>query len=148
MTEASAAHQPAEGPICQGRGAEYLECLQALAQELECAMQSLAANGLSTFGESVSRQVFLCSQLSGLAARHHSRVLDAGSVEESLEEGDLADRIELAKAKLVKLNRNYSALLNHTRRTVQMFAGLAQCYTSYPNAGMAAAPSRTWSSEL
>jgi hypothetical protein len=111
-------------------------------------LQSLATNARSSFQESVSRQLTLCSQLTALAARHRSVGGDSPERAVPPAADELGERIEDAKAKLLKLNRNYSALLKHTGRTVRMFAGLAQCYAGYPHAGASGTPQRTWSSEL
>jgi hypothetical protein len=148
MMQAMATHEPGNCAASGGQAPEYLECLHALARELESAMASIAANGHSSFEESVSRQLVLCSRLTSLAARHQSCRDDASLQAAPSAGDDLGIRIEDAKAKLLKLNRNYSALLNHTRRTVQMFAGLARCYSGYSHAGASASPSRTWSSEI
>ena len=152
MSHALATEGAPSGWSSQAEAPEYLDCLQALARELEGAMQSLAVNGLSAFEESVARQLVLCSRLSSLAAGHQSSRSEAlGSGAACIDAGPGQDefgvRIEEAKAKLVKLNRNYSALLNHGRRTVQMFASLARCYSGYPHACVAE-PNRTWSAEI
>jgi hypothetical protein len=143
-----ATHEHTNGATVREQAPEYLQCLQDLARELESAMQSIAANGLPSFEESVSRQLVLCSRLTTLAAHHQTRrkkpVLESAAPAGD----DLSARIEDAKARLLKLNRNYSALLNHTRRTVQMFAGLARCYSGYAHPLATIAPGRTWSSDI
>jgi hypothetical protein len=148
MMQAMATHEQTNGATGREQAPEYLECLQALARELESAMQSIAANGHPSFEESVSRQLVLCSRLTTLAARHQSRRKDAPLEAAPSAGDDLSARIEDAKVKLLNLNRNYSALLNHTRRTVQMFAGLARCYSGYAHPLATTTPGRTWSSEL
>lgn len=148
MNQLEAMPADVKSRVSRGEAPEYLDCLQALAQELDGAMQSLAENGLSSFEESVSRQVLLCFRLSSLAAGHQSR--QSETVDEIPSTGcdELGSRIEDAKARLLKLNRNYCALLNHTRRTVQMFAGLARGYSGYSHSGASASPTRSWSSEI
>ena len=145
---AMATQEKLTGYVTCAQGPEYLDCLQALARELEYAMQSIAANTLSSFEESVSRQLVLCSRLSTLSDGHQTRQSDVLLATSASKGDDLGARIQDAKAKLLTLNRSYAALLNHTRRTVQMFAGLARCYSGYPHAGGGAAPSRTWSAEI
>ena len=143
-----ATQEQSESVLSNALGSEYLECLNALARELEGAMKSLAVNGLSSFEESVSRQLVLCSRLSTLSEGHESRRANRSFSPSASSDDDLGVRIEDAKAKVLRLNRNYSALLSHMRRTVQMFAGLARCYSGYPHAGAVAAPNRTWSAEM
>jgi hypothetical protein len=142
-----ATQEQSKGQVISAQGPEYLDCLQALARELDCAMQSISVNALSSLEESVSRQLVLCSRLSSLSEVHQSRRSDVSLAASSSKGDDLGARIEDAKAKLLTLNRSYGALLNHTRRTVQMFAGLARGYSGYPHAG-AQVPNRSWSAEI
>ncbi len=127
----------------------YLECLNDLSGELNRAMRFLGENSLSSFEQSVSKQLALCSRLSGLAAHHPSQGAGTSAVDQSNSTSDLARRIEEAQAHLVQLNRNYSALLRHQGRTVQMFARLSQGYAGLPGNGRAPAsdPVRTWSAQ-
>ena len=128
---------------------EYLECLGDLSSELKQAMRFLGENALRSFEESVSKQLALCSRLSGLAAVHPLRRRPEPSTGEASAHNDLARRVEEAQAHLIQLNRNYSALLTHTGRTMQMFARLSQGYAGYTSNGCAPPPEpvRTWSAQ-
>ncbi len=49
MMQAMATHEQTNGAVSREQAPEYLECLQALARELESAMASIAANGHASF---------------------------------------------------------------------------------------------------
>jgi hypothetical protein len=127
----------------------YLECLNDLSRELQHAMGFLGENSLSSFEQSVSKQLTLCSRLSGLAAHHPLHDSSTSAAGQRNGTSDLVRRIAEAQAHLVQLNRNYSALLRHQGRTVQMFARLSQGYAGLPGNGCAPAsdPVRTWSAQ-
>jgi hypothetical protein len=140
--------QHANKAIAQEHAPEYLDCLRALARELDRAMHSLADNTLGAFEDSVQRQLALCARLSSLVARHNAAPVVGASGTAPTDE-ELSQRIADARANLLVLNRTYSALLRHSGRTMQMFAGLAKCYGGYPQPGVAASPNlSTWSSQI
>jgi hypothetical protein len=108
---------------------EYLDCLTALAGELDRAMHSVAENSLPTFEDSVARQTALCSRLSSLITSQTGSRATASFADSSDEE--LSERINRATETLVTLNQRYSALLRHSGETLQMLLGLTRCYTGY-----------------
>jgi len=148
MQTAMVAHNP-PGPIFQDHAEEYLECLTALARELDRAMNSIAANALPVFEDSVQRQLAICSQLSNVVARQTSRLGgEAGPFPVSTDE-ELNRRIAAATATLVTLNQRYSALLKHSGDTLQLLIGLVRCYTGYTQKEAGVWSNlRTWSSTI
>jgi len=137
------------GPIVSSHleAQAYLEALQALAGEIDRAMEAIVERALPKLEESTSRQLALCTRLAAYPALlNRYRTGPASSPSEDVE---LEERISVATANLVSLNKRYSALLKYSGDTVRLLAGLFRTYNgSAHQAGAMSASYHTWSCEL
>jgi chromosome segregation ATPase len=108
---------------------EHLRLLQALAGELERAMQAIVRNDLPELEDSISTQQDLSQQLSALAGELRS---EAHSLKEPARDtpvqtqiqAQIQAQIKSAAAELRRLNLRYSILVEHSSRSVAMMASL------------------------
>jgi hypothetical protein len=100
---------------------EHLRLLQALARELERAMQAIVRNDLPELEDSISTQQDLSQQLSALAGELRS---EAPSLKEPVGHTPVMAQIKSAAAELRRLNLRYSILVEHSSRSVAMMASL------------------------
>lgn len=135
--------QPGAVRLTPAQAQEYLNSLEALGNELEAATNAIVTGALPSLEESVARQQAECAKLIAwtelMAARQASRTVPAESADD-----ELVQRILTASSILLKLNRRYSALLQHSGDTLRLLAGLSNSYRGQT------APSNlhTWSCEL
>jgi hypothetical protein len=137
------------GTLSQAEAQEYLESLEALARELDRAMQAIAARELLLLEDSVSRQRAACARLAELPKRSSARRLKSPEAISAPPDAELSSRIETAAASLLVLNKRYSVLLKYSGETVRLFAGLFRSYAGHTHPGAGISPNlHTWSCEL
>jgi FKBP-type peptidyl-prolyl cis-trans isomerase (trigger factor) len=122
---------------------EHLRLLQALAGELERAMQAIVRNDLPELEDSISIQQDLSQQLSALAGELRS---EAHSLNEPAGHTPMKAQIESAAAELRRLNLRYSILVEHSSRSVAMMASLFNSFRGQiQEASGARLKQQTWS---
>jgi hypothetical protein len=112
------------------RAAQYLEQLHGLAAELERGMDSIAANALADFEDSIANQQAIAACLTELVK---DLVLPAqGSLTDSPHGNpEMAAQIQAANRHLQVLNKRYSALLRHSGRSVAQMLSLFKSLDGY-----------------
>lgn len=112
------------------RVAQYLEQSHRLAAELQRGMDSIAANALADFEESITNQHAIAAQLTELAK---DLALPAhGSLTGSaLRDSQMAAQIQAANRHLQVLNKRYSALLRHSNHSVAQMISLLTSLKGY-----------------
>ena len=113
---------------------QCLEQMDALARELEMAMGAIAANAPAALEQSVRLQQGRVGELSAVldAARKNGSMPGARFVEDA-SAANLDLRIRKAARKLWSLNEEYSALIEHSGRSVQMLKKLYDHEPVSPN---------------
>ena len=112
------------------RAAQYLEHLRGLAAELERGMDSIAADALADFEDSITNQQTIAAHLDEL-------VMDFGlpahgSLKDSLHgDPEMAAQIQAANRHLQALNKRYSALLRHSSHSVAQMISLFESLKGY-----------------
>ena len=131
---------------------EYLNCIEALQQEMEAGIHAVGANAISLLVASVARQQELCTGLCLLTAERKLHSEHGGSPRtikiglRSSEDYALAERIQVATSSLRSLNDRYAALLKHSGESIRLFAGLCQSYQGLQEPSSADSATRTgWS---
>jgi hypothetical protein len=148
QTPITASQVPLPPPLFSVPGQSFLECVQALAGELDLAMNAIAGDELRTFEDSVSRQQVLASRLKTMALAQATSTQPATALPQD-ESATLDGRIDAALGNLHTLNRRYAALLKQSSETVKMLLHLLQASSGYMRGGDAApANYSTWSCQL
>ena len=128
--------------------AAYLLQLQTLAFEISVAMDSIAANALTSLQESVAKQEMLCSVLASLAKTIRAKVR---SPEQPvvLSDSSIEPRIQAASEAIRQLNLQYAALLKHSGRSLALLASLCRSHTGwFAEARGPRSKHQTWSCEM
>ena len=116
-------------------GLAYLARITELHAEVQLAMEAIGANALSTLEQSVSRQQALCADLQRIAGAIPALQDTKGAAHRwtpaSASDDLLSRRIEVAGESLAALNLRYSALLEHSRQSLRLFAGLCRGYAEH-----------------
>lgn len=120
----------------------FLELLQALALEIQSAIQAIAANSLAGLEASVAQQEQLCASLTELATMATTHPMDAY----------LRKHIRSAADAVRRLNLEYGALLRHSSRSIALLAALCRNaggeMDAYPLRTAATAQQHTFSLEI
>jgi hypothetical protein len=130
-------------------GAAYLLQLRALAFEISLAMDSIAANALTSFRESVAKQEMLCGVLAGMANAINARVRSAGQTPLVLSDRSVERRIQAASEAIRELNLQYAALLKHSGRSIALLASLCRFHTGqFQEVRGTRSKRQTWSCDI
>jgi hypothetical protein len=125
---------------------EHVRLLQALARELERAMQAMVRNDLAELEDSIAIQQELSQRLSGLACQLRAPAPALGSPDA---DEPLRAQVQAASAELQKLNLRYSILLEHSSRSVAMMASLFNSLRGQIQEGTGArSKQQTWSCQV
>lgn len=103
--------------------APYLECLEAMRQEVALAIAAIESNSLERLRESIANQEALCSRMEILAASAPGGRRDfraAGS--------PVSGQIFEESKKLQAIVFEYAALLRHSGRTVAVLTALCRSH--------------------
>jgi hypothetical protein len=116
-----------------GKLGEYLEHLQAMAQELERSMQAIGQNSLAPLEESIANQQALAVRLRELASEL-SKTSKTGKTNQdgptwpTADDEALMSQVRSAAERLRKLNQTYSALLKLSTNSVGMMISLYRSF--------------------
>jgi hypothetical protein len=130
----------------------YLGQLEALAAELDAAIQAVATNAIGRLQESVSKQEMLCAGLAKMAGVVSAEpwTVDAGN--KGLASGpkeDLEEKIRSAKARIFNLTLRYAALLKHSGDSIALLASLCRSHTGqFQETRGPRLKHQTWSCEM
>ncbi|MGA9798828.1 MAG: hypothetical protein WBQ68_07445 [Terriglobales bacterium] len=125
---------------------EYLGRLNSLSEKIVAAIAALERNDLQRFEDSLAAQEFICHELSQTAWVLSPPPPDHGAVR--LPGSGFLLEVKKAHRELARLNRVYAALLNRSRRTMGMVAGLYRCHGwGYDTSRPTVAEPHTWSCE-
>ncbi len=117
--------------------------VDAFAEELQRAMQCIAHNALQELEASVHRQRELLIPLAESLQQAGWLTL---ATEPPLKQSSQARRAQSAAARLSRLNAQYSALLQHVRKSLALLQTLhATDHTSIPGQVTSEAKQMTWS---
>jgi hypothetical protein len=129
--------------------AEYLLQLQALAFEISVAMDSIAANALTSFQESVAKQEMLCGVLACMANAISAKVRSSGQTLLVLSDSGVEPRIRATSESIRELNLQYAALLKHSGRSIALLASLCRFHTGqFQEARGPRSKRQTWSCDI
>jgi hypothetical protein len=124
---------------------EHLEIVRTLIAELARAMRAISCNAISDLEESLAEQQILVARLRDLRPQDRCTVV---STNLSLDR-QLADEIILADAELVKLNRVYGAVLQHSSHSSSLMAVLLGSFKGqFPEASGPRLKYQTWSCQM
>ena len=104
--------------------AEYLQLLRLMAFELDRAMKAIVQNSLSALEDSVRNQQVFSDRLGELTNDLCTTSGERPLPSSTHADGGLTDQICAASDALQNLNRRYSALLQHSSRSVAMMVSL------------------------
>ena len=100
----------------------YLEEVEELRSEIAAAMRAISGNSLQVLEESLWRQEVLCTSLTRLL-----QAMQAGG-----ETPASMNRVHAATHALHALNHTYTALVQQSRASADLFYGLCQSYRHGP----------------
>ncbi len=114
--------------LSQAGAEEYLNHIEVLAGELNSAMDAMVAMELPAFERSVHRQRLICADIAALPHRAGSQpAAESAGIEPADEQ--LRARLKDASRTLHLLNKQYSALLEHSGETLKVLSGLLRTYS-------------------
>jgi len=129
--------------------AAYLLQLQTLAFEISVAMDSIAANALTSFQESVAKQEMLCGVLANMANTIRKTVRSSEQPLLFLSDSSVEPRIRATSEAIRELNLRYAALLRHSGRSIAILASLCRTHTGqFQEARGPRSKRQTWSCEM
>jgi len=129
--------------------AAYLLQLQTLAFEISVAMDSIAANALTSFQESVAKQEMLCGVLANMANTIRKTVRSSEQPLLFLSDSSVEPRIRATSEAIRELNLQYAALLRHSGRSIAILASLCRTHTGQLQEARGPRSKRqTWSCEM
>jgi len=129
--------------------AVYLMELQALASEIDVAMEAIATNKVTSLHESVARQERLCDGL-----RHMAMTFTLHSESQKTEsqgDADIAVRKTIKETidLICKQNVQYAALLRHSGRSIEILTSLCRsCIGEFSVRSGIKSKRQTWSCEV
>lgn len=128
---------------------EHLQLLRSLACELERAMNAIAQNSLPELEDSVANQQALSARLLKLASGLSKDFRETKASSLAHADEDLIQQIGAASSTLQKLNHQYSALIQHSSRSVELMVSLFSSFTGQFQEGSASRPKhQTWSCQI
>lgn len=128
--------------------ATYLQHLQALAAELQLAMDAIAGNALLDFQASVARQEMVCALLAGVRTTIDRPANSPGPAYFPADPATQR-RIDAAVRMVLHLNLQYVALLRHSARSNAQLASLCRSHTGqFEEARWSRLKRQTWSCEM
>ena len=129
--------------------AAYLLQLQTLAFEISVAMDSIAANALTSLQESVAKQEMLCSVLGIMANTIRKEASSSGQPLPVLSDSSVEGKIHATSVAICQLNLKYAALLKHSGRSIALLASLCRSHSGqFEGAYGARLKRQTWSCEM
>lgn len=133
--------------LSQTDAVQCLSTLQALASQLDTAMNAIVQQKLLALHDSIHLQQVSCGRIADL--RHRSDGMPSIHSDAVSVDADLALEIKKATESLLVLNARYSALLKHSGDTLHLLAGLYRSYSGFtqPTAGSQASLAG-WSCEV
>ena len=108
----------------KGQLGEHLELLHSLAHELERAMQAIASNSLAELEDSIANQQALSARVTELANELKAELYQETAAAYRQNDERLVHEIRAASGTLHTLNQRYSALLQHSSRSVAIMVSL------------------------
>jgi peptidoglycan hydrolase CwlO-like protein len=130
----------------KGQLGEHLELLHSLAHELERAMQAIASNSLAELEDSIANQQALSARVTELANALKAELYEESAAAHRRNDDRLAREIRAASGTLQTLNQRYSALLQHSSRSVAMMVSLFSSFKGQIQEGPGARlKQQTWS---
>ena len=127
---------------------EYLELLHALSCELERAMHAIAMDALPDLEESIGNQQSLSARLGDIARDLRVPLADDLLPPLSRVDADVRNQIWAAARKLQILNQRYSALLQHSSRSVALMISLFSSFQGQYQEVTGARGKQTWSCQI
>lgn len=129
--------------------ATYLQQLQALAFEINAAMDAVGANALARFEESVAKQEMLCASLVTMANAVGNDFRSSEQLLPSRLDAALELEIRVKSGAIRNLNLQYAALLKHSGRSITLLASLCRSHTGQSQeARWPRLKHQTWSCEM
>jgi hypothetical protein len=129
--------------------ATYLQQLQALALEINTAIDAIAANALSRFEESVAKQEVICASLATMTNAVGDELRSSEQTLPSRLDRALELKIGVTSDAIRNLNLQYAALLKHSGRSIALLASLYRSHTGrYQEARGSRLKHQTWSCEM
>ncbi|HEX4155120.1 MAG TPA: hypothetical protein VHY48_05865 [Acidobacteriaceae bacterium] len=110
--------------------AQYLEQSHRLAAELQRGMDSIAANALADFEESIANQQSIAAHLTELA-KDFALPAQGSLTGSPLGDSEIAAQIQAANRHLQVLNKRYSALLRHSTQSAAQMISLLTSLKGY-----------------
>ncbi len=128
---------------------EHLQLLRSLACELERAMDAIAHNSLPELEDSVANQQALSARLVKLANGLSRDFRETTAASLAHVDQDLIQQIGSASNTLQKLNQRYSALIQHSSRSVELMVSLFSSFKGQFQEGSAPrSKHQTWSCQI
>jgi hypothetical protein len=112
------------------RAEQYLEESHRLAAELQRGMDSIAANALAEFEESIANQQAIAAHLTELA-KDFALPAHGSLTSSALGDSEIAAQIQAANCHLQVLNKRYSALLRHSSQSAAQMISLLTSLKGY-----------------
>jgi predicted translin family RNA/ssDNA-binding protein len=131
------------------KAAEYLQSLRSMTGELERAMQAIARNALPEFEESIDSQQVLSARLARLADDLCAPLQAKTVIARAAIDEDMMRQIRSADETLQRLNQRYTALLQHSSRSVALMASLFSSFQGqFQEASGPRLKHQTWSCQM
>ncbi|HUN84051.1 MAG TPA: hypothetical protein VMU48_06715 [Terracidiphilus sp.] len=128
---------------------QHLQLLRSLACELERAMKAVAQNSLPELEDSIANQQVLSARLSKLANGLSRDFRETTAPSLAHLDRDLMRQIGVASSTLQKLNQRYSALIQHSSRSVELMVSLFSSFKGQFQEGSAPRlKHQTWSCQI
>jgi len=128
---------------------QHLQLLRSLACELERAMNAVAQNSLPELEDSIANQQVLSARLSKLANGLSRDFRETTAPSLAHLDRDLMRQIGVASSTLQKLNQRYSALIQHSSRSVELMVSLFSSFKGQFQEGSAPrSKHQTWSCQI
>jgi hypothetical protein len=129
--------------------ATYLLQLQALACEISVAIDSIAANALTRFQESVAKQEMLCDSLVTMARPGSGGIRSSQPSLLLPTDASVDLKIRETSAAIRELNLQYAALLKHSGKSIALLASLFRTHTGqFQEARGPRLKHQTWSCDV
>jgi hypothetical protein len=129
--------------------ATYLLQLQALACEISVAIDSIAANALTRFQESVAKQEMLCDSLVTMARPGSGGIRSSQPSLLLPTDASVDLKIRETSAAIRELNLQYAALLKHSGKSIALLASLCRTHTGqFQEARGPRLKHQTWSCDV
>jgi flagellar biosynthesis/type III secretory pathway chaperone len=128
---------------------EHLQLLRSLAQELERAMQAISHNSLPELEDSLANQHALCARLVELTEDVGAQFQNRTVASPAQMDEHFVEQIHSASGTLQALNQRYSALLQHSSRSVEMLVSLFNSFRGQFQEGSGTRlKHQTWSCQI